>query len=413
LDNQSFHTGEEPRFYYIIAVWGAEYVRLLTAFTLPTLLSAGNLPNLPNRGASQFLIVTTSEDRKRITDSPIFPLLAATMEVVFLPLDEGVEGDKYNMMNRAHQRAIKYVDGRGFCVFLGPDAVISDGMLRRLYDLARAGRRVVVGCGLRVNQDTLLPELAALPTYSASAPLPLPPRQLVAMTMRHLHGDILQHDVVSESFPEQPSLCLWKGPRGDGILVRSLNLHPYLFDCRLIPPGADLECGPIDWALVPRFVSDLNSFYVETDSDNFCIFGLTPSIVREYPAIRRGADAEALSVWLLKANYRFMNRASFAYAIKYHTKPLDDAWAKLEQTTREFALDVIDPGRAMREWTLLGYSLGGNGNATLSDEVYRDLFAKQFNKMLAGDVTGVSGKAALHVLGRKVLERLRGFRLFG
>jgi hypothetical protein len=348
-------TGDEPRFYYVNAVWGEDYVDVFCAISIPTLLSPANLPSLPNRAVSQFLILTTPEDRKRIAASAIYPLLAATIEVVFLPIKTAA-AHKYELMNRAHKRAIEYVARRGFCVFLAPDAVVSDGMLRRLYDLARAGRRVVAGFGPRLVQETIVPEFTALPGYRVGEGLTLPPRELVSIALRHLHPDTLQHDVASESFPEQPYACFWKGPNGDGMLLRSLNLHPYLFDCGLVPPGENLDNVTIDWALMPRFVLDWNTFYVETDSDNFSIYGLSPLTVRAKPRRRNKIDAEVLSVWLLRNNYAFINRASFAYAIKFHVRPLNEDWAKLEKATREFALNVIDPNRSLREQTLLGYS---------------------------------------------------------
>lgn len=355
-------SGGDLSFFYVNVVWGEDYVDLFTSLSIPTLLSPRNLPSLPNLAASQMLIVTTAGDELRIRGSAIFARLEQTIDVVFLPI-ELWSAQKYELMNHAHRRAIEYVAGRGFCVFLSPDAILSDGTLVRLYELARTGRRVVAGFGPPVILEGIVPEFKALRQYRAGEALSLPPRDLVSMALRHLHPDMCHHNAASDYFPEKPYACFWDGPDGDGMLVRSLSLHPYLFDTRLIPAGEDLHNVTIDWALIPRFVTDWNSFYVETDLDNFCILGISSGRVRVKPGQLNRLDAEKLSLWLLRNDYAFLNRASFGYAIKLHSGPLNARWEELERRTRDFALDVIDPARSLRDWTMLGYAWS-NGDAT-------------------------------------------------
>jgi hypothetical protein len=343
-------------FYFVNVVWGVDYVSLFVRFSIPTLLSARNLPSLPNREVSEFLIITTSEDAEHIRNSVIFPLLSQYIKVVFLPITVTAE-HKYDLMTLGHRMAVEYVDRRGFCVFLSPDALVSDGTLQRLFDLVVGGRRVIAGFGPRVDEERFLADVRKLPQYRDGEPLSLPSRQLVEMTMQCLHSDTKHHFVDCPYFPEKPYACIWSGPQGDGMLVRSLNLHPYVFDCRLIGEGDNVAHLTIDWYLIPRFVTDWNDFYVEKDSDQVCIIGTTPVGLKAKPRKRNCLDAETLSLWLLRNQYALINRTSFLYPILFHSRPLIQEWETLKRYTGEFALDVVDPNRATRDFTLLGHSV--------------------------------------------------------
>lgn len=350
-------TLEKPRFFIVNAVWGAEYVDVFTRISIPALLASDNLPALPNLSESEFLIFTTEQDEERIRAQPIYRALERLINVVFLPLEITTE-HKYDLMKRAHSMAIRRARAvGGYCLFLAPDALTSNGMLTRLYELCIAGRRVVAGFGPRLNQEEAVAELIRHPTYREGEPLDLAPRDLVALAMRHLHSDFLAHFVDSSNFPQKPYCCAWRSPEGDGMLVRSLGFHPYLFDCRLVSEDGDLENATIDHNLIPRFVFDLNSFYVETDSDNFSIYGLTPGTVSAKPHAPGCIGREQLSLWLLRNEYAFMNRASFAYPIRFHAQPMGGTWDELVRETQEFALDVIDPSRSLLDWTRIGYSI--------------------------------------------------------
>jgi len=348
---------EKPKFSIVNAVWGAEYVDIFTRISIPALLAADNLPALPNLSASEFLIFTTEEDEERIRAHAIYRVLDRLVSTVFLRLAVTTE-HKYDLMKRAHSTAIRRArEAGGYCIFLAPDALPSNGMLMRLYELCVAGRRIVAGFGPRLNQEDTIAEIVGHPTYREGKPLELAPRDLVSLAMRHLHPDFCAHFVDSPNFPQKPYCCAWRGPEGDGMLVRSLGFHPYLFDCRLVPADGDLDNATIDHNLIPRFASDLNSFYVETDSDDFSIYGLTPRTVRAKPDAPGRIVREQLSLWLLRNEYSFVNRAGFVYPIRFHAQPMSPAWDELMRETQEFALDVIDPSRSLLDWTRIGYAV--------------------------------------------------------
>lgn len=341
-------------FFYVNVVWGDEYLRAFTECSIPTLLASGNIPGTPNLPQSEFVIVAPDEAERQIRQSAIFPLLERTIRVTFLPMEVTSE-QKYAQMSRGHSRAVEYVARRGYCVFLAPDAIASAGMMRRLYDLASRGQKVVAGFGPRVNQAAMMRALRSLPQHEPGSALAVAPRELVSLTMAHLHRDLRHHFVDSQFFPTVPNVCVWPGPDGDGMLIRSLNLHPYLFDTRLLPEGRiDWRTTTIDWSLIPRFVTDWNDLYVEKDSDHFCIVGMAPEDLISKPEQPNRLEEKELSLFILRHRHEMLNRCSFLYPIAFHARSLDVAWEALVAQTGTFARNVVDPGGTLRPYTLMG-----------------------------------------------------------
>src|SRR5262245_37147626 len=89
-----------PRFFYVNVVWGKAYVDIFTDYSIPTLLAPDNIPCLPNRGVSEFVIVTTDEDAARIRASGIFERLSETIKVVFIPTQISAVQSRYYEMSR-------------------------------------------------------------------------------------------------------------------------------------------------------------------------------------------------------------------------------------------------------------------------------------------------------------------------
>ena len=336
----------ESRFFYVDVIWGRAYANLFANVSLASRLSPRNLPAMPNNAVSKSIIVTTEEDRALIERHSLFRKLRSLMAVEFLPIQISTQS-KYDQMNAGHRQAIEHVGRPGYCVFFGPDAIVADGSMLRLYELARAGCRIVSGFGPSVNQAAFLHAVSSDPTVDTGRIFALPPRKMVELILRHLHVNTSQYDVRSNLYPRQSSVCLWGAPNGDGFLVRALCMHPYLFDTRLVTPGFDLHNCTLDWLLIPRALQDPNGYYVVTDSDELCVCGLQPEGAVEAPP-GNGFDAGKVAHYLIEEGFPYLNRNHLLYGVKFHVGDIDDSWVKLERESFETALDVIDPGRALR-----------------------------------------------------------------
>ena len=345
---------ENPRFFYADVIWGETYANLFTNFALASRLSPGNLPAMRNNAISKSVIVTTKEDRARIVKNSVFKKLEKTMDIVFLPLLVTTQA-KYDQMSTGHRQAIEYVNGEGYCLFLTPDAIIADGGIPRLYEHACAGLRIVAACGPNVNERSFLDDLSLDPNVDTGKILTLSSRELVKLIRRHLHPILSQQRVSSSDYPVQPGGCLWDGPADDGFLIRVLNMHPVLFDAKLATPDVDLFNATLDWWIIPRALRDLNSYYVITDSDEFCACTLVPES-RTPPLSGRKFEPTVLATYLVEANCPYLNRNNLLYGVKFHTADLTEAWERLEKESYEAILEVIDPTKLLKPFFMAGAS---------------------------------------------------------
>src|SRR5262245_27448287 len=204
--------GKPIPFFYGFTVWGEQYVDYLCRFALPSFLSPRNIPALPNNDVSKFVIATTPKDENKIRSHSIFDVLGRIVNVEFVYLPSLAEGlptvdnhpGKYNLLSIGHSIAADHATGRGCALFLGPDAIYSDGFLSRLYELIESGKEVVVGMGPRVNEETIVPALTELGLLKDGEPLVAPPRQAVELMLRHLHQDARLLRWSSPLFPYPP-----------------------------------------------------------------------------------------------------------------------------------------------------------------------------------------------------------------
>jgi hypothetical protein len=349
-------SGEKPKFFYVDVIWGETYANLFTNFALAARLSPRNLPAMPNNAVSKSVIVTTEEDRARIAKNSLFKQLERLMDVVFLPLQVTTQG-KYDLMSTGHRKGIEYVNGEGYCLFLTPDAIIADGSIPRLYEHACLGRRIVGACGPAVNEKSFLDDLSFDPSVDSGKLLSLSPRELARLIKRHLHPILSQQSISSSNYPIQPYACLWDGPADDGFLIRMLNMHPVLFDAKLATPDVDLFNATLDWWIIPRALRDLNSYYLITDSDEFCICALVPES-RTQPLSGRKFEPTELATYLVETNCPYLNRNNLLYGIKFHTGELNQSWERLEKESYEAILDVIDPAKLLKPLLIAGPSQG-------------------------------------------------------
>ena len=142
-------------------------------------------------------------------------------------------------------------------------------------------------------------------------------------------------------------------PRWDGMLARVLNMHPYLFDTRLVTSTLDLFNATLDWWMIPRSIRNPNSYYVITDSDEFCVCGLLPKNL-EGPLVTRKFDPTVLALYLIETSCPYVNRNNLLYALKFHSQDLDESWVRLEQESQDAALAVIDPTRLLKPFIMEG-----------------------------------------------------------
>ena len=220
----------------VTAVWGAEFIELFLDVCIPNQLSPANLPALPP--GSRYRVFTTSADVPRLEASPRLDALRRVLPVDVVDVDM-TEADRsakprerwntHKRMIACHRRAAAdaAIEERAL-IFLAPDFVLAEGTIAGLVRLHSRGARAVLTANLRLSREALLAELSARAGGAALAP-----RELVGLAMRHLHPWTRSLMADGTSTSDNPTAVHWPVRSGDtleGVLVRSLYLHPMLVD---------------------------------------------------------------------------------------------------------------------------------------------------------------------------------------
>jgi hypothetical protein len=174
---------------FVVPVWGEKYVKRWLEYSLPSLLTEGNLPAARPAG---FLIVTRPDDCALMAEAPAIKALGRICQVETV-LDATL--DAAQDMTRAHEagmkRAKELADDPAIC-FLNADMIVSDGTYRTVREKLEQGYRGVMTQGIPTPANRP-EERGHLPQWKAP-------------------------------FPRHPSQLFWPDERG--LLMHSWHLYP-------------------------------------------------------------------------------------------------------------------------------------------------------------------------------------------
>ncbi len=321
------------RFYFIVVVWGAEYIDMLLHVALRSFLSPQNIPGLVNLAESKFIFVTTTEDFKTISQSPIYEQLAHYIKPVFVELDAPEEDNIYCRMTRGYELGTALaVENQAHAVYLLPDCILSDGTITRLEYYATQGRDVVLLPGPRVIKEKVMHYVDSL-ALKPEQPLVMPPRQMVAFGLDAFHDEFCHYNITEKSFTKWPHMTTWNIPGEKGILVRAFHLHPIMVNCAAINTISFNKFDTIDGSFIQKNFFDLNRFLWETDSDNMILYSMTHEKDRTEAGLvwddahKKQAIIEISQSHLVNA----LQKVHFYNAYKLHVNDLNPAWDMVQR----------------------------------------------------------------------------------
>jgi hypothetical protein len=333
----------EPRFFFLMPVWGERYIEYLLTFGLPTLLSPNNLPWLPNRAVSQFTFVTSSEDEEAIRASKLFARIEELMPVkfIFLNFYEGDRIDKFNQLGLALKLGAGEALGRGYCLFFHPDGLYSDGTVKHLYNVAKSGKKACVTHGPNSAIETIVPYLRERNLLGFDEVKPIAPRVLAEALLDNPHPDTTVHCMGNPHYPTDPYMGFWLSPKLDGALFRFVSLHPWMVDLREF--SEIVQFGAIDHNFIRAHGFAWSDVHVETDSDNILVIGLKPAAERNAtpnPRLTRSPVAN-LAISLKKPSNDIYSRFCFFHGLKVHTGNLDPSWDSFEHANLRWLAAIV------------------------------------------------------------------------
>jgi hypothetical protein len=332
---------QERPIYFIVALWGATFRELFLKLLLPSLLAPGNIPALVNKSGARFLIATTRSDWNAMQEAPLMALLRSHVEVVLIEIPEVAPGeDKYLIMTRAHKLAAdSAIEGKAFGMFLCPDTLLSDGTVKSLQERAAAGAKVVLVAAFRHDQESFLAELYASAAYRPDQPLALAPRDLMAISLRHLHRQVIRRDFEATEFAAFPGFCIWRAPDQDGVILHNARWGPLLFSYGdlNVHHATSNYAGEghvsIDDDYVYRNYGNSDDIQVITDSDEITYISITEADVLAVEPLVRGD-------WLKRICLRMnsfggvldpLQGKLFRTHIRLHTADISSQWIDKER----------------------------------------------------------------------------------
>jgi len=185
---------DRPRLRFITMAWGEAYIKELFDITLAAALAPGNIPAMARLFDSTMIILTEEGWFERLRDHPAYKGVSKYCPVELRPIDEFITRPD------AYGTALTYALFRGFedlgedmvnvhLVFLNSDFVLADGSLRTVATRILQGERLILAPSYCVFGDEVTPTLLARRDPDTWA-LPIRPRELAALTIRHRHNTI-------------------------------------------------------------------------------------------------------------------------------------------------------------------------------------------------------------------------------
>ena len=270
------HAAPPIHFHYIVPVWGHAFSKLFAEICLPMLLTPGNLRSPKQHALDRFVIATTAQDWAYMQTTPAMQTLMALMEVMPVLVDGKIDiSNPHAAMSECYAVAMAnnaVVAGHTHFVFLTPDSIWSEGAFERLRELADEKYKVVMVCGLRVNQEGMSAVLADWLHEHPDNPA-MSNSQMTNLMFDHMHQLSRAHNFLSDQFLNQwPSHIYWINDQERQIIAHCFHMHPLM----VLAPKRTAKIGnTIDGDFLDNLPYPLESYYVV--QNDFMGFDLAPA----------------------------------------------------------------------------------------------------------------------------------------
>lgn len=260
---------------FLTAIWGQRYINEFSEISLPSYLAPGNIPALAQSVDLEVLIMTTQDSLLVFDQSQPFRRLQEICPVRFILIDDLIASGVYGVtLTLAYARGIRSVGAEQtetYFVFMNSDFVLADGSLASLPALMEQ-TPCIMAASLRGQVEAILPVLRQK-VCPQSHHLALPPREMVGLTLKHLHPTVQAKRVDQNILSCATNNQLYWQIDDETLLGRS-----YLIFMLAIKP--EIPMGPVnsycDYGFVPELVPS-GRLHVIEDSDQFFMLEMQPA----------------------------------------------------------------------------------------------------------------------------------------
>ena len=174
----------------LVPVWGAPYTSQFLEFSLPTLLSPGNLPALAKALPCKFVFLTSSTDAADLNDHAAIHYLRSVCDVEISVIDDLITGGNYSTtITLAYARAVRATGDAMLdtCFFfMISDYIVADGSLANVLARMQAGYSGVVAGNFQVVEESA--KGSFFKTFDSGKPsMIVRSRELMRWALDHLH----------------------------------------------------------------------------------------------------------------------------------------------------------------------------------------------------------------------------------
>jgi hypothetical protein len=317
----------------VTPVWGKEYSETFVNVTLPTILSLGNVPAIPNKDQCSYTIYTDAVGREIIERSSAYAILREYLRTEVRLLKEDV-ANRYVASSNCYREIVEEAARESAAaVFLIPDMILADGSIRFIANILRSGKRQILITGIRLIKETAVPAL--LRDYAAGGVLSITAPELIRLAMGHIHPITETHLFEGDSEYFHPAGMYWRVGE-EGFVLRCFHLHPVA----VVPhAGSGQFSGTIDDDLMESAAKYDKDVYVVTDSDEIQWCEVS-RVGRMVPTPQR-TGMQGILDWM-DNNTSAFHRALVNSTIRVHTGSFaGPAWEAAEAKAEASVRDIL------------------------------------------------------------------------
>lgn len=329
-------------FHIIVPIWGKSYVDKFLQFSLPAMLSKGNLgSSFYDHDLSGFHIYTTSADAETIQNSSVFKKLNDIIIAKIHTIDDIVEPDLFFLekMTICHDLGTKECGEKDAAILLTADMVFADGAFKKMYEIAMTGKKVILSWAVRSDGNVLMREL--LKHYSETElSITISNRELAKLACENLHPYEARPWGMKCPLIWKPPILRWDIP-GKGLLFRSRTLFPLLVvsekgDAPVYIPDKDNRFWTTDGDYVERLCPNFDRIHIVEDSDEMFMATIDDFHLS-------GDDSHAYSV-LHHADVLiedFYKPYQLKTKIRFHFEDLSPEWEAVEKESDKVVDEIL------------------------------------------------------------------------
>ena len=314
----------------LMPVWGYRFVSQFLEFCLPTLLAPGNLPAVAALLPTRLVLLSREADELLIRANPAWRRLEEICAAEIGRIDDLItDGNHSATITLAFARTVRQAGAAMLdtaFIFLVSDYLVADGALRTVVERIRAGASGVVAGNFQIVAEDAIPLLRRR-IDPASTAIVLPPRELVAWSLAHLHPATVANMVnFGLSHNAHTNRLFWRVDEstliGRFYLMHMIGIRPEVTDFVV---GA--SC---DYSFIPEMCPSGNVVAL-TDSDDYLVVEMQP---RDHESkwlmpgpIEVKPLADSLSEWTTA-----QHRGNVANTLVYHAA---EPPARLAETVKQ------------------------------------------------------------------------------